>query len=118
MDVPDSIVATLQLTSDGRFLASDTVNGMSGTYSTTRAGFTTTSTVTTLIGYTGTDPTRLAVIASIDAVLGHNSAVAATTTGTTLTLNRANHRLIFRDVGPAVSHPPPSATPTITPTHS
>jgi hypothetical protein len=42
-----------------------------------------TSTATTLVGYAGTDPNRLAVIASIDAVLGHPSAVAANTTGTT-----------------------------------
>jgi heat shock protein HslJ len=118
VDVPDSIDATFQLTSDGRFGAFDTVNGMSGTYTATRTGFTVTSGVTTLIAYEGTDPTRLAVIASMDAVLEHNSAVAATTTGTTLTLNRANYRLTFRDAGPAVSYPPPSATSTVTPSHS
>lgn len=118
VEVPDSIDATLQLSSDGRFLASDTVNALSGTYTATRTGFTVTSTATTLVGYTGTDPARLAVIASIDAVLGHNSAIAATTTRTTLTLNLANYQLTFRDMGPAASHPPPSATPTTTPTHS
>ena len=118
VDVPDSINATLQLTSDGRFGGSDTVNGMSGTYTATRTGFTTTSTVTTLIGYAGTDPTRLAVIASMGAVLGHESAVAARTIGRTLTLNRASYRLTFRDAGPAVSYPPPSATSTVTPSHS
>jgi hypothetical protein len=125
VDVPDSIDATFQLTSDGRFGAFDTVNAMSGTYTATRTGFTTTSTGTTAVGYTGTDPTRLAVIASMGAVLGHNSAVAATTTGATLTLNLANYRrrgptssLTFRDAGPAASQPPPSATPTTTPTHS
>ena len=99
-----------------------------GTYTATRTGFIVTPTVTTLIGpYTGTDPTRLAVIASMDAVFWHNyrGAVAATTTGTTLTLNLANNRrrgptssLTFRDAGPAASQPPPSATPTTTPTHS
>jgi hypothetical protein len=118
VDVPDSIDATFQLTSDGRFLASDTVNALSGTYTATRTGLRVTSTATTLVGYAGTDPTRLAVIASMDTVLGHETAVAATTTGTTLTLNLANYQLTFRDVGPAVSYPPPSATPTITPTHS
>jgi heat shock protein HslJ len=118
VDVPDSINATFQLTSDGRFAASDTVNGLSGTYTATRTGFTTTSTVTTLIAYEGTDPTRLAVIASMGAVLWQESAVAATTTGTTLRLNRANYQLTFEDIGPAASQPPPSATPTTTPTHS
>ena len=99
VDVPDSIVATFHPTSDGKFHASDTVNGMSGTYTATRTGFIVTPTVSTTVAYTGTDPTRLAVIASMDAVFWHNSAVAATTTGTTLTLNLANYQLTFRDVG-------------------
>jgi heat shock protein HslJ len=34
LDVPDLIDATFQLTSDGRFLASDSVNALSGTYTT------------------------------------------------------------------------------------
>jgi hypothetical protein len=118
VDVPDSIDATFQLTSDGRFLASDTVNGMSGTYTATRTGFIVTSAVSTLVGYAGADPTRLAVITSMAAVLRQGTAVAATTTGPTLTLNRTNYQLTFREVGPAVNPPPPSATPTVTPTHS
>jgi heat shock protein HslJ len=118
LDVPDSIDATFQLASDGRFLASDTVNALSGTYTATRTGFTVTSVASTAVGYAGTDRTRLAVIASMDAVLGHHSAVAAQTSRTTLTLNLANYRLTFGDVGPAVSYPPPSATSTTTPTHS
>jgi hypothetical protein len=54
----------------------------------------------------------------MDAVLGHEAAVAAKTTGTTLTLILASYQLTFGEVGPAVSYPPPSATSTITPTHS
>jgi heat shock protein HslJ len=121
VDVPDSINATFQLTSDGRFLASDSVNALSGTYTATRAGFTVTSIATTLLPYADADPTRLAVIAAIRAVLGlghEAAAVAAKTTGTTLTLNAADYQLTFREVGPAVSHRPPPATSTITPTHS
>jgi hypothetical protein len=119
VDVPDSINATFQLTSDGRFLASDGVNALSGTYTATRTGFTVTSTATTAVGYGGTDPTKLAVITAIDVVLGHEAVgVAAKTTGTTLTLNAANYQLTFHEEGPAVSHPPPTATSTITPTHS
>jgi hypothetical protein len=120
VDVPDSDDATFQPTSDGKFHAFDTVNGMSGTYTATRTGFIVTPTVSTTVAYTGTDPTRLAVIASMDAVFWHNyrGAVAATTTGTTLTLNRANYQLTFEDIGPAASQPSPSATPTTTPTHS
>ena len=98
MDVPDSIDATFQPTSDGKFHASDTVNGVSGTYTATRTGFIVTPTVSTTVAYTGTDPTRLAVIASMDAVFWHHSVVAATTTGTTLTLNLANYQLTVRDI--------------------
>jgi heat shock protein HslJ len=118
VDVPDSIDATVQLTSDGRFLASDSVNALSGTYTATRTGFTVTSAATTLVGYAGTDPTRLAVISSMGAALGHQAAIAAKTTGTTLTLDLANYQLTFRDVGPAARYPAPSATSTIAPTHS
>jgi heat shock protein HslJ len=119
--VPDSINATFQLASDGRFLAFDSANALSGTYTATRTGFTVTSIATTLLPYADTDPTKLAVIAAIRAVLGlgHEAAgVAAKITGTTLTLNAANYQLTFREEGPAVSHPPPTATSTITPTHS
>jgi hypothetical protein len=85
----------------------------------TRTGFTVTSTATTAVGYGGTDPTKLVVITAIDVVLGHEAAgVAAKTTGTTLTLNAANYQLTFHEEGPAVSHPPPTATSTITSTHS
>ncbi len=80
-----------------------------------------TSIATTLLPYADTDPTKLAVIDAMRAVLGlghEAAAVSAKTTGTTLTLNAANYQLTFREEGPAVSHSPPSATSTITPTHS
>jgi hypothetical protein len=118
VDVPDSIDATLQLTSDGQFLASDSVNALSGTYTGTPTGFRVTSTGTTLVGYAGTDPTTEAVIAAIDVVARDQTVVAAKTTGTTLTLNVSNYELIFREGGPAVSYPPPSATATVTPMRS
>jgi hypothetical protein len=115
--VPGSLGATFQLTSDGRFLASDSVNALSGTYVATPTGFRVTKAATTLVGYSGTDPTRLAVIAGMNGVLMHEGAVAANATGRTLTLNAANYELSFRNAGSAVSFPPASATATITTTH-
>ena len=114
VDVPDSIVATFQLTPDGRFLASDSVNALSGAYTATRTGFSVTHTATTLVGYSGSDPTRLAVIAAMNAVLLREGSVGAETTGSTLTLIAPSYRLRFREAGPAVSQAPPSPTSTIT----
>jgi len=59
VDVPDSINATFQLTSDGRFLGSDSVNALSGTYTATPTGFSVTSIATTLLPDADTDPRRL-----------------------------------------------------------
>jgi len=117
VDVPGSVDATFQLTADGRFLASDSVNALSGTYTATRSGFTVTHAVTTLVGYAGADPTRLAVIAAMGAVLLREGAVGAKVTASVLTLTAAGYQLSFRAAGPAVSYPPPSPTSTMTPTH-
>ena len=114
LDVPDSLVATFQLTPDGLFLASDSVNALSGAYTATRTGFAVTHTATTLVGYAGTDPTRLAVIAAMNAVLLREGSVRAETSGSTLTLIAPNYQLSFREAGPAVTHPPPSPTSTNT----
>lgn len=110
VEVPESVDATFQLTSDGRFLASDSVNALSGDYTANRTGFTVTNAATTLVGYGGTDPTRLAVIAAMNGVLLRAGAVAAKTAGTALTLNAANYQLNFCNAGPAVSPSPPSPT--------
>ena len=117
LDVPDSVVATFQVTPDGRFLASDSVNALSGAYTATRTGFTVTDATTTLVGYTGSDPTRLAVIAAMNAVLRPKGSVRAETTGSTLTLIAPSYQLSFRKAGHALTYPPPSPTSTMTPTH-
>jgi hypothetical protein len=116
LDVPNSVVATFQLTPDGRFLASDSVNALSGAYTATRTGLSVTHSDTTLVGYAGTDPTTLAVIVAMNAVLLQEGSVGAETTGRTLILIAANYQLSFHEAGPAVSQPPPS--PTATNTHS
>lgn len=112
VDVPGSVDATFQLTADGRYLASDSVNALSGTYTAIGTGFRVTKAATTLVGYAGTDPARLAVIAGMNGVLLRQGAVAAQTTGRTLTLSAANYQLSFRNAGPAVSQPQASAGPT------
>ena len=60
--VPEALNATWQFTGDQQFLASDTVNALSGRYRFLPTGFATTDAATTLVGYAGSDPVRLAVI--------------------------------------------------------
>jgi heat shock protein HslJ len=108
--VPSTIDATLQLTSDGQFLASDTVNATSGKYKRTASGFVVTFAATTLVGYGGSDPTRLSVIDAIRELTLSTNHVDATINGTHLTLTVAHDRLVFVDHGPAVVYP--SASPT------
>jgi hypothetical protein len=112
--VPGSLTATLQLTLDHQLLASDTVNALSGTYARTRTGFAVMSAGSTLVGYAGTDPTRLTVIAAMAAVAGQESDVTAQLPGTALVLTVPNYELTFRDQGPAVVYPAASPTPTAT----
>jgi hypothetical protein len=114
--VPGSLTATLQLTLDHQLLASDTVNALSGTYASTRSGFAVMSAGSTAVGYAGTDPTRLTVIAAMAAVAGQKSDVTAKLPGTALVLTVPDYELTFRDQGPAVIYPPASPTPTPTPT--
>jgi hypothetical protein len=113
--VPSSMKATLQLTRDGRFLADDTVNALSGAFRITATGFRVMSSMTTLVGYAGSDPTKLSVIAAIDEVASGSADVTAGTVGATLTVAVSTYRLTFRDTGPAVVYPsaPPTATSTV-----
>lgn len=111
--VPASITATIQLTSDGHFLADDSVNAVSGSYVRTTRGYRVISSGSTAVGYAGNDTSRLTVIAAIDAVTyGKTDVAAAYGTGTTLRLAVPGYALTFADDGPAATFPPPSSTAT------
>lgn len=66
--IPASVDAWLELAADGEFLASDDVNTFNGRFTPTSAGFDVSDTVTTLVGYAGNDPVRLAAITGIGAM--------------------------------------------------
>lgn len=106
-----TVRATLQLTADGTYLADDSVNAISGTYRGSTSGFRTTRAASTLVGYAGSDPARLAVIAAMAALTSGSSASAQAKDGI-LTITVSGYELTFRDIGPAVTHPPASPTPT------
>jgi hypothetical protein len=111
--VPAALRATLQLSADGQFVASDTVNTMSGKFTRTVRGFEVPAAVTTAVGYAGRDPARLAVISAMSAV-ADGTDVGAAASRTALTLSVKAYVLTFRDVGAAVVYPsaPPTGTGT------
>jgi hypothetical protein len=110
--VPASLAATIQLTSDGQFLADDTVNALSGTWVSTPTGYRVTRSGSTLVGYAGGDATKVTVIDAIDSVAGSEADVAAHAAGTMLTLTVPKYALTFSDDGLAATNPPPSPTTT------
>jgi len=105
----------VQFTSDSRFGASDGVNYLSGTFTTTATGFSPGSdTTSTAAGYAGKDPIQLAIQDGIAKLTeGPNSIDVAVSTGTTpitATMTIDGYVLTF-DRG-ATAHPdaPPSST--------
>jgi len=112
--IPPSITATIQFTADGHYLADDSANALDGTWKATSAGYRVTKFGSTLVGYAGTDATRLTAIAAIDSVTIYGADVAASSTGAQLTLTVSKYTLTFTDDGPATTFPPPRPTTTYT----
>src|SRR5438067_143373 len=80
--VAESLQASWQFTADQEYLASDTVNAISGRYRLSPAGFATINAGTTLVAYVGSDPVRLAVIAAFRAMTSQAVGVALTNSPT------------------------------------
>ncbi|HYZ54437.1 MAG TPA: hypothetical protein VE733_13185 [Streptosporangiaceae bacterium] len=76
----------LQFSRGGQFAANDSVNFHSGTYRTTRDGFTTSALGSTLVGYAGHDPAVLLAI----------SAIGSFDNGAHATVKLTGHRLVVR----------------------
>jgi len=66
--VPTSLDAWIEFGRTGQILMSDSVDALSGQYTTAGTGFVTSRMGTTYVAYGGTDPTRRTVIAAIDAI--------------------------------------------------
>ncbi|MDI6099425.1 hypothetical protein QLQ12_12555 [Actinoplanes sp. NEAU-A12] len=67
-EIPSSVDAWLHLAADGELLASDDVNGISGRFATTSAGFDVTETTTTAVLYAVGDLAQRAAMTGINAV--------------------------------------------------
>jgi hypothetical protein len=111
--VPASLQATYEFTGDQHFLASDSVNAISGGFTQTQSGFTTHNPATTVVGYVGTDLVRTKVIEAIRSVtFGTVVDVSAGSTPSSVVMAASGYRLTFSKVGNATTFPPPSPTAT------
>ncbi|MFI7374227.1 META domain-containing protein [Actinoplanes sp. NPDC049668] len=105
-EIPESVDAWLELAADGRYVASDGGNAISGTFGTTGIGFDITEAASTLAGYVENDPVQLAAITGIDAMMMAVDGQAAHVTVLSadrehLTIQASGVRLTFVRTGPA-----------------
>lgn len=107
--VPEALKATWQFTGDRQFLASDTVNAISGRYRFVNNGFATIDAATTLVGYVGSDPVRLAVISGFQRMTIGTVAVSVVSPAQ-VTMRVPGFVMTFRRLGAAQTFPAPSPT--------
>lgn len=117
--IPAGIGASLQLRPDGRIHACDGVNRMGGKCSVSADGFEVRAVATTLAGYFGDDPQRLAAIAALSALVttGTPSEPACVMVlrvdATTLIVQAGRYRLTFERDGSADTREDPPASPAL-----
>jgi hypothetical protein len=109
--IPADVDAQIDLFSDGLFLANDGVNGLDGRFTKSADGFEVYNVITSLVGYDGKDPRKLAAIAAIDTLAygagypRHWSSPARDTVvsagRTQLIIRVGAFRLTFERAGPA-----------------
>lgn len=110
LSVAPSLHASWQFGADQHFLASDTVNAISGLYRLGPNSFRTIDAATSLAGYLGHDPVRLAVIAAFQAMTTRPVDVASDAPPSTAVLRVAGYVLTFRRSGPAAVAAPATRT--------
>jgi hypothetical protein len=125
LTVPPDIDATVAFTRDGSLYGSDTVNNLSATYVPGDTAYRVDNPSTTLAGYAGSDPTRVRVIAAVNALFFSGSAgapggpvqvtIAASVQGDTLTLRTTGTEIITVVLE---REEPPLATPTAQPSQT
>jgi hypothetical protein len=103
--------ATMDLLDDGHIHLDDTVNALSGQFTTTADGFDVTNSSTTLAAYAGDDPQRLAAIKGFQALMydtsdgmtfePHSSNTVISADGEHLVVEAHSLRLDFDNAGPA-----------------
>jgi hypothetical protein len=107
--IPARLQAVLRFSPGGQFGANDSVNFHSGTYRTTRDGFTTSALSSTLVGYAGHDP---AVLLAISAIGSFGDGVHATVklTAGRLVVGVGSYTLTCQRRGPQADVPTPAGT--------
>lgn len=113
--IPVGVGAQMDLLPHGRILVDDGINVLSGRFTTSAGGFDVRDVVTTVAGYFGKDPHRLAAIAALgtlaygDGYPRHWSGPARDTVvsaeKTQLIIRAGAFRLTFERAGPATSTP-------------
>jgi hypothetical protein len=122
--IPARSRARMALLPDGRIQIDDSLNAVSGKFTKTADGFEVRATMTTAVGWLGTDPVRTATIRGMDALAfgnldgakptpGPARATVVSADGIRLVIQTGTFRLTFVRTGPAGLPAPlaPSATP-------
>jgi hypothetical protein len=125
LSVPPDIDATVAFGRDGALYGSDTVNSLSATYVPGDTAYTVENPSSTLVGYSGGDPTRVRVIAAVNALFFSGSAgppggpvqvtIVAKVQGDSLTLRTTGTEIITVNLD---REQPPLATPTAAPSET
>jgi hypothetical protein len=99
--IPAGLGATMELMSSGQFLASDSVNSLSGSYTASADGFKPHHVVTSAVGYIGRDPHRLAAIAALGTLAtGPAGDKVLRSSQTSLVVQAGAYRLTFTRPAP------------------
>jgi hypothetical protein len=104
IDIPVALRATLRFAPTGRFLSFDSLNTYGGTYVLTSSGYKTSDVAGTLVGFSGSDPVRLAAIKAIGSASYAPAQLAAQVIGDTLTISTPISTLTFLRDGPIPAH--------------
>jgi heat shock protein HslJ len=107
--IPARLEVALQFSARGQFGANDSINFHSGTYQTTRDGFTTGVLAQTLVAYAGHDR---AILLAMRAMQSFDAGVRATArlTGHRLVVDVGSYELTCQRAGPQADAPAPVPT--------
>jgi hypothetical protein len=107
--IPARWRVALQFSPGGQFGANDSLNFHSGTYRTTRDGFTTSAMGSTLVGYAGHDPAVLLAIGAIGS-FGNGAHATVKLTGDRLVVGVGSYTLTCQRRGSRADVPTPAGT--------
>jgi hypothetical protein len=110
--IPADVGAGMALLPDGRIVVDDSVNTLSGLFTISADGFEVRDVASTLVGYAGGDPHRLAAIAALDTLASGRPGQSGPARDTVISANETRlvvqagaYRLTFERTGPASAGP-------------